>query len=120
MQAVVDLNPQFAPAWWQLGDAAFKLGDYEAAASAWQRVTMLPEPDRQGDSPVHVAEVPIAAYAMYGLVRIAETRTDRRPSSQAALEQVTTSAPRFGPAFRLLADIYDAEGRSADAERARA
>jgi len=120
MQAVVNLDPQFAPAWWQLGEADFKLGDYEGAASAWQRVTVLPEPDRQGDSPVHVAEVPIAAYALFGLVRIAEARGDRRPSSQAALEQVTTSAPRFGSAFRLLADIYAAGGRQADADRARA
>jgi len=63
--------------------------------------------------------VPIAAYASYGLARIAESRNDG-DAAQALLERVTSTAPRFGPAFRLLADIYIARGRQADAERARA
>ena len=59
----------------------------------------------------------VAAYAALGLARLALVR-ERLEQAREMLEGVTTRAPRFGPAFRLLGDIYARLDRSADAERA--
>jgi len=116
---VLEREPGLASAWWRLGDANFKQGDYAGAESAWKRAAELPEPARIDGSPAHVAEVPIAAYASYGLARVARAQ-ENRGAAETLLERATSIAPRFGPAFRLLADVYAADGREADAERARA
>ena len=119
LREVIAQAPDFAPAWWHLGDAEFKRGRYNAAAQAWSRAEAAPEPDRGTDEPVHDADVPVAAYADFGLARVAlaEGRTD---DADRLLTKAVTLAPRFGPAFRLLADTRAVLGRQADADRARA
>ena len=118
MQRVVEQAPQFSPAWWRLGEAAFKEGRYDRAEAAWKRAAAAPEPERgSAESPQHAADLPVAAYASLGLARIALAREDAEGARQ-TLEQVTARSPRFGPAFRLLAQSYTALGRTGDADRA--
>jgi tetratricopeptide (TPR) repeat protein len=119
MRRVVEEAPEFGPAWWRLGEAEFKQARYERAEQAWQRAASLPEPARTASngSPEHVVGPPISAYAALGLARLALVGGDTERARQ-ILEGVTSSAPRFGPAFRLLGDTYVRLGRSADAERA--
>jgi tetratricopeptide (TPR) repeat protein len=110
--------PRFGPVWLRLGDAEFKAANYDAAAEAWRRASELPDPsDESGASPPHVVETPLAAYANLGLARVALERGDA-DRARMTLEGVTTSARRFGPGYRLLAESYRALGRTADAERA--
>jgi tetratricopeptide (TPR) repeat protein len=119
MKKVVALAPDFGPAWWRLGEAEFKEGRYEAAASALRRAAALPEPDRTAPAgtPAPVAGVPLSSYATLGLARIALVRGDAEGSRQ-VLESLSSGAPAFGPAFRLLGESYTRLGRSADAARA--
>jgi tetratricopeptide (TPR) repeat protein len=119
LRAIAAAAPDFAPVWLRLGDAEFKAGRYDAAAEAWRRAATLPPPAAPpaGDGPVHVAEVPIAAYASLGLARVALVSGDPSGAGE-ILERVVTGTPGFGPAFRLLADSYRALGREPDAERA--
>jgi tetratricopeptide (TPR) repeat protein len=119
IRRVVDLAPAFGPAWWRLGEVEFKQAHYDRAGDAWQRASSLPEPERRPASgaPVHVVSAPLAAYAGLGLARLALVGGDA-DRARTILESLTAKSPRFGPAFRLLADTYLRLGRNADAERA--
>ena len=120
LRAVVDAAPEFGPAWWRLGDAEFKAGRRDQAMRAWRRVMTLPEPaglptaGAAGRNPI----APLAAYAAFGLARLALGAGDPRQAA-VLLEDATADAPRFGPAFRLLGDALAALGRDDDASRAR-
>jgi tetratricopeptide (TPR) repeat protein len=119
LRSVVEEAPEFGPAWWRLGEAEFKQAHYEQAAAAWRRAGSSPEPSRtpSDGSPEHVVGTPVSAYAALGLARVALVRGDTEQARQ-ILEGVTSSAPRFGSAFRLLGDTYDRLGRGKDAEGA--
>jgi tetratricopeptide (TPR) repeat protein len=118
LRQLVTQAPRFAPAWLRLGDAEFKAANYDAAAEAWRRASELPEPaDESAASPPHVVETPLAAYAKLGLARVALERGDAA-NAREILEEVTTRARRFGPAYRLLAESYRALGLTAEADRA--
>ena len=60
---------------------------------------------------------PVSAYAALGLARVALVEGDARAAAD-RLEGLTSEAPGFGPAFRLLADAYATLGRADDAARA--
>jgi len=118
LRNIVKAGPQFGPAWLRLGDAEFKAADYDAAADAWRHAIELPEPSPEaGDSPAHVVEFPMRAYASLGLARVALVKNDVDRARE-MLEQLTMTTPNFGPGFRLLGDAYRALGRTADADRA--
>ena len=119
LRRVVAAAPEYGPAWWRLGEAEFKQARYERAEEAWRRAASLPEPKRTppSGSPEHVSGPPVSAYAALGLARLALVRGNADQAKQ-ILEDLTSSAPRFGPAFRLLGDSYANLRRDADAERA--
>ena len=120
MRRVTAAAPDFGPAWWRLGEAEFKAGRYEGAAEAWRRTRTLPEPAR-GDSPGAQAgrppAVPLSAYGALGLARVALVQGDAARAA-GLLEDVTATAPGFGPAFRLLGDAYATLNRAEDSARA--
>jgi tetratricopeptide (TPR) repeat protein len=117
LRRVLEIAPEFGPAWLRLGDAEFKEGHHERAEEAWNRAVTSPEPPRAADSPLHTADAPVAAYASLGLARIALARGDADRAQQ-ILERITVQAPRFGSAFRLMAESSTALGRPGDADRA--
>jgi tetratricopeptide (TPR) repeat protein len=117
LRRVLDRAPEFGPAWLRLGDAEFKAGHQDRAEEAWNRAVTAHEPPRSADSPAHAADTPIAAYASLGLARVALARGHAEQAQQ-ILERIVTQAPRFGSAFRLLAESHTALGRPADAGRA--
>lgn len=108
LSTVVAKTPSFAPAWWRLGEAEFKVRRYDEAILAWRQAQALPEPRRSAPpdgAPAPVASVPIRAYAGLGLARVALARGEAERAVE-TLQRVTTDAPEFGPAFRLLSDAY--------------
>lgn len=118
MRQVVERVPEFAPAWWRLGDAAFKEGRYDQAEEAWKRASSAPEPDRTSfGTPSRATDLPVSAYAAFGLARIALARGDADGARQ-ILEPVVAERTRFGSGMRLLTESYAALGRTADADRA--
>ena len=119
LRLIAGRAPDFAPAWWRLGEAEFKRGRYGAASEAWNRAAAAPEPERGPGAPAHAVDVPVAAYAALGLARVAlaEGRTE---DAHRLLTTATMVAPRFGLAYRLLAETNETLGRRADAARAQA
>ena len=117
LRQVVAAAPDFSAAWLRLGDAEFKSGAYDRARAAWEKAQALPEPARTGGGATHRVEAPASAYATLGLARVALVRNDP-DAARRMLEPLTLQAPRFSSAFRLLADAYEALGRTADARQA--
>jgi tetratricopeptide (TPR) repeat protein len=119
LQRVVAATPELSPAWWQLGEAEFKAGQYGRAKEAWRRASTLPDPNRQPPPagwPAHRPVAPISAYARMSLARLAIAEGDVE-GARLALEELTAKEPQFGPAFRLLGNAYAALGRADDAKR---
>jgi tetratricopeptide (TPR) repeat protein len=118
MRQVVEIAPQFGPAWWRLGDAAFKEGRYDVAEDAWRRASQAPEPDRAAlGSPPRSVDLPVSAYAGLGRARVALVQHNP-DGARDILERLVLERPRFGSAFRLLAESYGLLGRAVDANRA--
>ncbi len=129
LRRVVAAAPDFAPAWWRLGEAEFKAGRYDPAAEAWRSALPLAEPAPPADAaagseggvedatPERAPGAPVSAYAALGLARVALVQGDAQAAA-GRLEEVTAGAPGFGPAFRLLGDAYATLGRSDQAAQA--
>ena len=104
--AVLEQEPGLAAAWWRLGDA-----------TPSRAMTPAPKPPGSGRPNCRSPRASTAIRRRmsrkcrlprtraYGLARVALARDDRA-AAQTLLERVTSTAPRFGSAFRLLADIY--------------
>ena len=116
LKRVVEQKPDFGPAWQRLGDALFKVREYDAAREAWERASAAGPSENNQSKPMHATEVPLSAYANVGLARIALVRGDTARARE-ILERVATEAPQFSSAIRLLADVYRSLGRHADADR---
>jgi tetratricopeptide (TPR) repeat protein len=107
LNIVVRLYPDLSLAWWRLGENEFKQANYEAADAAYARAEGA---SSTGDEPS------LAAYARVGRARVALNQGDRQKAAT-ILTAVLQTAPRFGPAHRVLADVYRADGRESDADR---
>lgn len=103
LQDVVAARPDFALAWWRLGEAAFKRGSYDRADEAYSRAAAVPATEA-------------AIYASTGRARVA-LQQGRVEAARQILERLVSTEPRFGTAHRLLGDIYRSQGRASDAER---
>jgi tetratricopeptide (TPR) repeat protein len=116
LRRVVEQAPQNGAAWLRLGEAEFKAGRYDEAATAWQKALELPEDRDDSASPRHLIETPLSAYASLGLARVGLVRgeVDR---ARMILEELSAAVPQFGNAYRLLAETYRRAGRDSEAER---
>lgn len=128
MRQVIQTASDYGPAWWRLGEAAFKEGRYAEAREAWNRAASWKESDlealptgnpnwpavRSGDAPTRSIPIPLSAYAHVGLARVALLQGELDEARE-LLELVTREAPRSGRAFRLLAEVYTRLERPTDA-----
>lgn len=104
LREVVQLKPDYAPAWLQLGNHLFKTGRFDEAQRAFARRLSL------------VAGDP---YARLGLARVA-LQVDRPTEARRMIESLVQDQPRFAPAQNLLAELLAAAGDEAGAARHRA
>lgn len=96
----VQSDPTYAPAWLQLGDTAFKSGQYDSAQRYYEeRLRLLP-----GDP-----------YARIGLARI-KLQTGSPETAQAQLNDLVADHPDFASAHNLLAQRYRDSGDTARAQ----
>ncbi len=126
LRRVVAAASDFGPAWWRLGEAEFKAGRYDRATEAWRRALSMEDPAPASEPaaapeppafPPRAPGAPVSAYAALGLARVALVQGDANGAVR-LLEDATTAAPGFGPAFRLLGDAYASLDRVEDASRA--
>ena len=113
------MNPDFALAWFGLGQVELKQGHYDAAREAYERAVVI---DRKSSPPSTLDPrlkgrvFPVAAYGSLGLAQVALRQAEADRARQ-ILEHLTEAHPKFGPAQRLLARIYREMNRPRAAER---
>ena len=56
LRQVLDIAPEFGPAWLRFGDAEFKEGHYERAEEGWNRAVRSQEPARAAEAPLHTVD----------------------------------------------------------------
>lgn len=118
--ATVERNPTLAIGWHRLGEARFKLAQYDASLEAYRRAAQvlpdLPAGEALAASGRPPETMPLAAYAKLGealsLLRLGRVEASKR-IAQAMADEYTT----FGPAFALLEEIHRLEGRNEEADR---
>jgi tetratricopeptide (TPR) repeat protein len=107
LNIVVRLRPDSSIAWWRLAESEFKQANYKEAGAAYARVQSFSGSD---------SEPNVSTYAQVGRARVAFNQGDRE-TAVTTLNAVVKTAPRFGLAHRVLADVYRADGRESDADR---
>ncbi len=103
LEATLTLAPDYAPAWLQRAEQAFKTGNADLAERDYRRRLEL---------------VPGDPYARLGLARLA-LQAGRRPEARRTIEEIVRDVPDFPSSHNLLAEMLAAEGEEAGARRER-
>ena len=112
LKKVIEINPRVPQAWFRLGNAYLKQNAYDDAIEAFNKVLAI-EPytyhaiskhdlSNKGDFPLNV-------YASFNLGR-AEFEQGKYDKALETLNELITSHPAFGAAYRLLGQVYFALG----------
>ena len=103
LRKTVEIAPDYAPAWLQLGELAFKAARFEDAERGYRRRLEL------------VAHDP---YAAFGLARV-KFQTGRRAEGKQAIEELLRATPNFSSAHNFYAEILAQENKTEEAADAR-
>lgn len=93
LEKTVELAPEYAPAWLQLGDLAFKRRQFDAAENAYRR---------------RLQSLPRDPYASFGLARVLLERGQREQCKR-ELEELLRTSPDFPSAHNFYAELLHQE-----------
>ncbi len=100
--------PHHGLAWYRLAEIAFKQGQADAAADAYQKARAAPPATSQLAGQSARKAIPLAAYADIGLARLAIER-GRVEEARARLDELIRAYPAFGPARTLRVQMAHAD-----------
>ncbi len=121
LNRVLELNPEVSQAWFRLGNSYLKTNSYTDAEKAFHQVLALRDffPETEpGIEHTNSGAFPLKAYASFNLAR-AEFQQNKLEDAKKTLEGIVEHHPKFGPAYRLLATVFQKSGdeqRSASLE----
>jgi tetratricopeptide (TPR) repeat protein len=117
LRRTLEINPEISPAWFRLGNSYLKTNLYQEAEKAFQKVLTLKEYFPEGHSRIELPNTgafPLKAYASFDLARAAFQQSDWN-KAKTILEQLAKENPKFGPAYRLLGNVYQKLGNQEQA-----
>jgi tetratricopeptide (TPR) repeat protein len=104
-----DLNPKAFYAAYYLGELHSKQGNTPKAEEIFSHLVMSAEVDSIQDTEIHNNLYPLKVYAQLSLARL-YMNTERLDPAIRILQSVIYSYPDYGPAYRLLSNIYSQQG----------
>lgn len=111
---VLRYNPEANHAWYYIGEEHHNLGSIEQAIDAFSRVDDLTAPVEKGK---HRTDFfPLGVYADFQLARV-YMESKQYDMSRSLLQEIVRLYPSFGPAYRLLGNIYNVENNPAQSKR---
>lgn len=108
--AVIGKNPNKALARYYLGAEYKNLQKYELAEESFEKILSHKDITPVPQETSRIDHFPIATYAMFQLSRI-YYETERIDLAEKTLMEIIKSDPTFGPAYRLLGNVYNMEGK---------
>jgi tetratricopeptide (TPR) repeat protein len=108
LDRVLDINPEVSHAWFLLGNSYLKTNSYREAEKAFQKVLALKDfspPTKSEAELSNSGAFPLKTYASFNLARAA-FQQNKLDEAMTVLEKVVAESPKFGPAYRLLGNVY--------------
>ena len=106
---VIELNPEVHHANYYLGEQNKNLRNYELAESLFKRAIVTPDTKSVSFDASRYDYFPLGTYAMFQLARL-YMDTDRMELAEKTLKELIQSQRSFGPAYRILGNIYREKG----------
>ena len=107
---VIELNPGDVYASYYLGEALVKQGNPEEAEKIFSNLAASDKTDFMKGDEVRNHLYPLKVYVQLSLARLLETSSRMDPAIE-ILKELITDYPDYGPAYRLLANIYAQQGK---------
>ena len=114
LKKVTEINPDIPYAWFRLANSYFKQNSFDAAESAFVKAS-LPTEFVYSTTSVDEGAFPLPAYANYNLGRL-YLSTNKIENAESLINELLDKYPGFGPAYRLLGQIYTAQGNAGKGE----
>lgn len=108
-KSVLERNAEVHHAWYYLGEEYRNLRRIELAEDSFGKLVSLQTQSSAGKQSNRYDYFPLGTYAMYQLARL-YFDTDRLDLAERTLEEIILNHRSFGPAYRLLSNIYSVRG----------
>lgn len=109
--AVIAKNPKVYQAWYYVGEELQNMGDNQQAEKAFSMITNLQNMATAKKSETRYDYFPLGSYATFQLARI-YLNTMRVDEAEMTLKEIIKNNRSFGPAYRLLGNVYQKKGDS--------
>jgi tetratricopeptide (TPR) repeat protein len=106
---VVEKNPKNYLALFYAGETFQNLGLTDNAKNIFKKIAVLSDSDFVNENTIKENYFPLETYAMFRLARI-YMNTNRLDSAEITLNTIIEDQITFGPAYRLLGNIYNLKG----------
>jgi len=107
--SVIEKNPSVHHAWYYLGEEYKNRRKNELAEKSFSKIVSIQNNPSVGKQASRYDYFPLGTYAMYQLARL-YIDTDRLDLAELTLQEVIQNNRSFGPAYRLLGNIYSMNG----------
>jgi len=113
---VAEKNPEIYLAWYYLGGAYRNLRKIELAEKSFGKIASIQNTNHAATNTSRYDYFPLGTYAMYQLARL-YNETERIELAEKTLKEIIRNNRSFGPAYRLLGNIYSMKGDSVLSKR---
>ncbi len=113
---VVKNNPGANHAWYYIGEGYLDIEQHQLAEGALRKITSLNEIISPANKIFRTDHFPIGTYASFLLAK-SYLNTDQLESSEDILTELINTSKTFGPAYRVLGNLYQIKGDSVSARK---
>lgn len=106
---VLEKDPKIIMASYYTAEAYQNLGLSDSAEIIFKKIASMNEKNIGKIDTIRQNDFPLQVYAMFHLVRI-YMNSDRLDSAELTLKKIINNQITFGPAYRVLGDVYTREG----------
>jgi len=113
---VIEKNPSVHHAWYYLGEEYKNRRKNELAEESFSKIARIQNNSAVGKHASRYDYFPLGTYGMFQLARL-YFNTDRMDLAELTLQEIIQNNRSFGPAYRLLSNIYSVKGNIPLSER---
>ena len=113
LQHVLEINPNISQAWFRIGNAYLKLNNYDKAVTAFKKVVKLKPFTLSSSTNIKLVNKGAFAQKAYAQLNLARASYQKGYLTEAreALRALVKQYSGFGPAYRLLSQVYYSQGK---------